>query len=273
MLWLSLLIAACSGTAPAATSSGPSFAETQITVGRDVRSYVLFRPSSLGTKPAPLVIVMHGYTQGIDGIQVMTGFSELASKVGFVVAYPRGTSHSWNAGTCCGHNTNDDVAFIKALIDKLVQKAHVDPKRVFATGMSNGGMMSNRLGCEITDQLAAVASVSGSLLIDSCHPSRPISVLEMHGIDDHLVPYEGGQFQQTTFPPTMSVMKQWANINGCGATPTTKQSGPATTYSWTACRDGASVVLYAIAGGGHEWFHDPDATQVVWDFFSGAPAR
>jgi polyhydroxybutyrate depolymerase len=204
----------------------------------------------------------------------MTNFSELAEKSGFMVAYPQGISNSWNAGTCCGHQSNDDVAFIKALIDKLVSTARVNPKRVFATGMSNGGAMSHRLGCELSDQLTAVASVSGFLVTESCHPSRPISVLEIHGTDDRLVPYEGGAVQGlTTFPPTMSVMKQWASLDGCGATPATRQSAPATTYSWTSCRDNTNVVLYAIAGGGHQWFHEPDATQVAWEFFSSAPTR
>jgi polyhydroxybutyrate depolymerase len=161
-------------------------------------------------------------------------FDDLATKVGFIVVYPEGIDHSWNAGSCCGQNTTDDVAFIKALIERFVSAEHVDPKRVFATGMSNGGFMAQRLGCELSDQLSAVASVSGSLVTASCNPARAVSVLEMHGLDDFLVPYEGGATQGLgPFPPTMSVMKRWASLDSCALTPAVTQSGKTTTYTWT----------------------------------------
>lgn len=282
LLWAALVgLAACGGST-AAVPSRPSPTPTQIghiTIAGAERTYVLYRPRSLDpTKLAPLVITLHGYSQGTTGIQAMTNFNDLAQKVGFVVAYPQGIASSWNAGSCCGQNDNDDVAFIKALIDRLVTIVHVDPKRVFATGMSNGAAMAHRLGCEASDRIAAVASVSGSLITKSCNPSRAISVLEMHGVADPIVPYQGGEVSGLgSFPPTISVMKRWASLDGCAPEPAVSQSAITTTYTWTQCRDGSRVVLEAIAGAGHRWFgqagynEEPDATQVVWTFFSQSP--
>jgi polyhydroxybutyrate depolymerase len=277
---LAFVFVGCGGQA-AETPAQSSPIPTQVghlTVGGLDRAYVVFRPLSLDPKqPAPLVIALHGYTVDTTWMETNTHFDDLAKKDGFVVVYPQGINNSWNAGSCCGHNHSDDDAFIKAVIDQFVAAGHVDSKRVYVTGMSNGGAMAQRLACDLADRITAVASVSGSLLVDSCNPSRAISVLEMHGTADSLVPYEGGTTAGLgSFPPTMSVMKRWATLDGCPA-PMTTQSGITTTYAWAGCRDGSSVVLDAIAGEDHTWFApanltgEPDATQVTWDFFSHAP--
>src|SRR5205807_4068995 len=134
----------------------------------------------------PLVIAMHGYTQGAVELEAMTQLDAAAAKEAFAVIYPQGIGSSWNAGSCCGVAQSqriDDVEFMRQVIDKLVSEGDVDPKRVFATGFSNGGMMAHRLAGDLADKLAAVASVSGSL-VTPCRPSRPVSALEIHGIDD-----------------------------------------------------------------------------------------
>jgi polyhydroxybutyrate depolymerase len=251
----------------------------RITLGGVERTYVVFRPPSLDqNREAPLIIAMHGYTVDTTWMESNSHFDDLATNNGFVVVYPQGLGDAWNAGRCCGHDNNDDVEFIKAVIDRLVADDHVDPKRVFATGMSNGGLMAQRLACEAADRITAVTSVSGSLVSEPCNPSRPISVLEMHGLEDDLVPYKGGVVAGLTyFPPTMSNMQEWASRDGCAASPTVTQDGITTTYTWSGCRDGSSVVLDAIAGAGHSWFGpddmpgEPDAAKVAWDFFSHAP--
>ena len=274
-------LVACGGP-NAAAPPPPTPSTTQIGylyVGGVQRTYVVFRPSSLGAKrPAPLVIAMHGYTVDTSWMESASQFDVLAAKAGFIVAYPQGLQNAWNAGRCCGRSTSDDVTFIEDMVDKLVADGHVDPKRVFATGMSNGGFMAQRLACDAADRIAAVASVSGSLVVDSCTPSRAISVLEMHGLEDGIVPYTGGvSAGLADFPPTMSNMQQWANRDGCGATAATAREGITTTYTWSACRDGSSVVLQAISGAGHAWFGpndlpaEPDATLVAWNFFQSAP--
>lgn len=194
------------------------------------------------------------------------------------MVYPQGVKNSWNAGTCCGHNTGDDVAFIRSLVDRLVADGGIDARRVFVTGMSNGAAMAQRLACELAGRVAAVASVSGSLLVDACTPSRPVSVLEIHGTDDSVIPFLGGFTPGLgEFPGSMSVMETWERLDGCADSPNVIRDGLTTTSTWAGCRGGAIVVLDAVAGGQHVWFApdhargEPDATQVTWDFFSRVP--
>lgn len=221
---------------------------------------------------------MHGWGGNPTEFEATSGFDDQAKQGAFVVVYPEGLYSSWNAGSCCADNNNDDVAFIRQLIDRLVSGGHVDPKRVFVTGMSNGGMMAHRLACELSDRVAAVASISGALAIDACHPTRPISILEMHGTGDTVVAFEGGYLAGALLPPTTSVMTQWAARDGCASSPTVTQSGITKRTAWSGCREGAVVVLDAVAGADHFWFApandpaQPNATAVVWDFFSRAPA-
>lgn len=273
---------ACGGSV---TNRAPSLSPSAIqnatlTVNGEMRSYTVFTPPSLDPKQLhPLVVALHGYTVDSTWMEPNTHFEEQAKQGGFIVVYPQGLNNSWNAGSCCGNNRTDDVAFMRDLIDRLIGDGHVDPKRVFVTGMSNGGAMAQRLACDLADRIAAVASVSGSLLIASCSPSRAISVMEMHGTADSLVPYKGGSTPGLGhFLPTMSIMQGWANLDGCATTPAVAQSGITTTYTWTGCRDGTGVVLEAIAGEDHTWFApenmpgEPDATQVTWNFLSHAPS-
>lgn len=281
---VALLVASCGGSAaqtPTPSSSPVAkLANTvppghqAITVAGTLRTYILFRPPGLDTsKPVPLVIVMHGWTQDAAGVVSMTSYEDLASKNGFVAVFPEGDGRSWNAGFCCGHNTDDDVGFISALIDHLVPDQNIDRTRILATGMSNGAMMSQRLGCELAGKITAVVSVSGSLGLDSCSPSRPISILEMHGVQDDTIPYNGGRYPGVagTFLPSMTVMQKWAAVDGCAGTPPAVDQGTFTSYTWTSCQAGSKVVLDAVKTGSHEWFLDPNATTTGWDFFLHAP--
>jgi polyhydroxybutyrate depolymerase len=220
---------------------------------------------------------MHGYTSFNMEMEVMSNFDQVASEDGFVVVYPEGLGRSWNAGWCCGRNTYDDVGFISALIDKVAGEQNIDRRRILATGMSNGAMMAQRLGCELADRITAVVSVSGSLLLHDCHPVRPISVMEMHGDSDELVPIGGGLTPGIgTFRPTMSVMQEWASLDGCTAAPAIADDASAITYRWSACQAGSKVTLEVVKGGGHAWFGpslaEPDASRLGWDFFIHAPA-
>jgi polyhydroxybutyrate depolymerase len=215
-------------------------------------------------------------------MEVTTHFDDQATKSGFVVAYPDGFDQSWNAGSCCADAQSqniDDVAFIRQLIDRLVNDGHIDPKRVFVTGFGAGAMMAHRLACELSDRIAAIASVAGALVANICKPNRPISVLEIHGTQDGFVPYAGGYSAHfsISFPSTLSVMTHWSSLDGCAASPTVAQSGNTTTSTWGGCRQGATVVLDAV-NDIFLWFGcdgcnpgDPNATALVWDFFSHAP--
>lgn len=274
---------------PSLATASPSPSEIQqatLTIDGQVRSYTVFHPSSLDPSPLfPLVIAIHGYTVDAAWMEATTGFDDQATKSGFVVVYPDGVFQSWNAGSCCGDaplQNVDDVAFVRQLIDRMVSTGHIDPKRVFVTGVSNGGMMAHRLACELSDQITAIASVSGALATNACKPTHPISVLEMHSTGDATVPYAGAFSVplRLSFPSTLSVMRHWAALDGCTAVPTVTQSAFSTTSTWRGCREGTVIVLDAVNGAVHGWFGcnpcqpgEPDSTSLVWDFFSHVPAR
>jgi polyhydroxybutyrate depolymerase len=230
----------------------------------------------------PLVLALHGYTQSADGLETATGLNAEADADGFVLAYPEGIRASWNAGGCCAYaqaQNLDDVTFIKEVIDQLVSGGRVDPKRVFATGLSNGGMMVYRLACELSDRIAAIAAVSGALELETCSPARAVSILEMHGTDDSLVPLAGGTLSGLgTFPPTMSTMKRWVTIDGCTTGPAASKTDVTESTTWAGCRDSSTVVLVIVDGGGHTFWLDRLPAQLnvnkyIWNFFTSSPAR
>jgi polyhydroxybutyrate depolymerase len=281
---MTLSVGACGASVATRTlSPNPSAIQNAtVTINGQVRSYTVYRPPSLDAKQlVPLVVAIHGYTVDSTEMETSSHFDDQAKQSGFIVVYPQGLNNSWNAGSCCGHNSSDDVGFIRVLIDRLISGGQVDPKRVFVTGMSNGGAMAHRLACELSDRIAAVASVSGALLTDACNPARPISVLEMHGTADSVVPFEGGFTANLGhFPSTISFMTRWATLDGCASSPTVTQSGITQISTWSGCREGTRVVLEAVTGADHSWFGpedalpgEPNATEVVWDFFNHQPAR
>jgi polyhydroxybutyrate depolymerase len=260
--------------------------------GGRTRTYLVHSPKGDdGKTPLALVLVLHGAVQGATNVQRMSGMSAKADKEKFLVAYPNGTSRSglaptWNAGACCGYaqtNQVDDVGFLRALIDKLEHDYTVDPKRIFVTGISNGGMMSYRLACELADRIAAIAPVEGAQDID-CRPSRPVSVLIFHGTADILVPYNGGTtpFQigpKRTDTPVSSTVAFWVNQNGCSKTPRREQTNQQRIDTYTGCKDATGVTLYTIRGGPHMWpgarlsNNDVPATDIMWAFFTAHPKR
>jgi len=253
--------------------------EQRITFDGIDRGYLLWRPEGLAiSKPAALVIAMHGYTSNAREMESMSNLDEVASENGFVVVYPEGLARSWNAGWCCNRNSNDDVGFISALIDRIAIAENIDRSRILATGMSNGAMMSQRLACELAGKVTAAVSVSGSLLLSTCRPSRPVSLLEFHGVADTVVPIKGGfRAGLGTFRSTMSVLQEWAAIDGCAPEPAIADGPGATTYTWGSCKARTRVVLEAVKRGSHSWFGpqdatgEPDASRLAWHFLMEAP--
>ncbi|HEX9098925.1 MAG TPA: PHB depolymerase family esterase [Candidatus Dormibacteraeota bacterium] len=284
LVLLVLALIACGSGSSAGVASSPAPRKPQpvtLHVGGLERTYYVLFPANR-TGRLPLVLALHGYTQSVGGLESETGLNDEAAVGGFVLAYPEGISQSWNAGGCCADakaRNIDDVAFIKQVIDQLVSGGRVDPKRVFATGISNGGMMDYRLACELSDRIAAIASVSGALEVDTCSPARAVSVLEMHGTEDALVPIGGGILPGLgTFPPTMSTMKRWVGIDACTSDPTTAKTDVTETTTWTGCRDRSSVVLVVVNGGGHTFWLDGvpahlNVNQYIWAFFTNLPVR
>jgi polyhydroxybutyrate depolymerase len=258
--------------------------------GGRTRTYLIHRPEEYdGKTPLPLVLVLHGATQSAAGIERMSGMSAKADKENFLVAFPAGTSRSglvptWNAGACCGYaltNKVDDVGFLRALIDRLEHDYTVDRKRIFVTGISNGGMMSYRLACELADRIAAIAPVEGAQDLE-CRPSEPVSVIVFHGTADLLVPYKGGRTPFQIGPvrndaPAISTVAFWVKQDGCSATPKHEETSQLRVDAYSGCRDGAGVALYTIQGGHHMWpgtrlsRNDVPATDIMWSFFAAHP--
>jgi polyhydroxybutyrate depolymerase len=237
--------------------------------GRD-RTYRLYRPAGLPAS-APLVVMLHGGFGNGEQAERAYGWDELADSDKFFVAYPDGVSRAWNVngGGCCGRPGRegvDDVAFISAAVADIGRNVSINPAKVYATGMSNGGIMSYTLACN-TGIFAAVGPVAGTQL-DPCRSPHPTSVMQIHGTADPLVAYNGGRgFSTIDGPSVPDVNAFWRNVNQCGA-PAVTTSGPLT-RSTAGCADNRSVVLISVDGGGHQWASF--ATRTLWEFFAAHP--
>lgn len=265
-----------------------------------MRSYVLHIPPQYNEHDSmPLVIAMHGGFGTSENMAQMSRLNEkadTASEGSFIVVYPQGLGiiPTWNGGTCCGYAMNndiDDVGFISALIDTLAANYAVDTRGVYATGMSNGGIMSHRLACESADKIAAIAPVAGVLMIedwDACQPPRLISIMHIHARDDSIEPYYGGVGDGQSgvfFAEVDSVMEGWARRLECSIGPDTfyNDSG-ALRQTWTRSDDSCEVVLWTTEDGGHSWpggvklrpnADEPSkaifANDEMWTFFLAHP--
>lgn len=251
--------------------------ERKLTINDVERSYLMHIPAGLdSTSSAPLLLAFHGAGDDPAEMQLLTGFNEIADQSGFIVAYPLGIGQSWNAGgNCCGEalaKNIDDVAFVRQLLSDLETVVSVDPKRLYATGFSNGGAFADRLACEMSDTFAAVASVGGILSYSPCQPQQPVSVMHVHGLADPILPYGGGGAFQIR--PVEEIMSSWAELNGCAGSPTVDH--PINTikhFAYSSCQAGATVELYALEGIGHDWPSKDvwDTSQKIWDFFMAHP--
>jgi polyhydroxybutyrate depolymerase len=273
VLGVVLVIAGCGGRdsgKPSAFVEGTSV--HTINVGGHDRTYRLYKPKGLPAS-ASLVVMLHGGFGTDAQAERSYGWDELADSSKFVVAYPDGLNRAWNVngGGCCGRPAKqgiDDVGFITAAIADIKRNVSIDASRVYATGMSNGGMMSYTLACD-TGIFAAIGPVSGTQL-DPCRSPHPVSVMTIHGTKDPLVPYGGGPgrgFAHINGPPVPESNAFWRKVDQC-QTPVETTGGSVTT-STAGCPDNRSVVLITVDGGGHDW---PDfATDKLWQFFAAHP--
>ncbi len=270
-----------------------------IDVGGVRRTYETYVPATLA-KPAPLLLAFHGHFGTGKGMARLTGLDAVADRRGFVVVYPDGLDRGWNDGRPGGRNTADDLGFTKALIARVLERYPIDPKRVYATGMSNGATFVQYLGCSMAGTFAALATVDGSMIAadePQCHPSRPVSMLTIAGTDDPIMPFGGGEIHLLgaasggvlSYASTLAFWARQADCAGVPAAAAVPASAPAdgTSVSLTryrGCRAGASVEGYAVAGGGHTWPGGPqyapeafigrtsgqlDATRAIVNFFLG----
>jgi len=265
------------------------------------RTYLLHIPPQYDdSKSFPLVIALHGGGGNSKNMMKKTGFNNLSDEKGFIVVYPDGIGRfknrllTWNAGHCCGYALDkdiDDVGFIRALIEKLQNNFNIDLKRIYVTGHSNGGMMAYRIGAELSDIIAAIAPVAGTIggketekskLYMIPEPIYPVSVIALHGLLDEHVPYNGGQGNNSSGSRIdLSVNESisfWVEHNECNINPNRNisDSGNIVIDYYLNGENESEVALVTVIDGGHGWFgSDKDstenkeinATEIIWEFF------
>lgn len=278
-----------------------------------VREYLLYDPRAGAAKAGkrPLVIVLHGgggtAARFAEAKNDSTSFNRQADAADFLAVYPQGVDKNWNDGRNVAHISAhaagvDDVGFISRLIDQMIETQQVDPARVYVTGPSNGGFMSNRLACDLSAKIAAVGIVIATMqenVLPKCKPSHPVSVLIMNGTADPLVPFDGGSVRgigkrsksRGEILSTADTFDFWlaqAGYAGKGADlpavalPDTEPDDKTRVYLQQYKGDVAEVRLYTVKGGGHTWpgardtvlrmvvgptSHDINATELIWNFF------
>ena len=262
------------GPGGAVASANPADPPGALTFGGVQRSYLVHVPFGL-QNPSGLVINLHG--AGMTGRDQagLTNYNAVADQFGFVVAYPDGIDLSWADGRGASvpdRRGVDDVGFLAALIDRLVRDYRVPAGRVFVTGMSAGAFMANRLACQRADLVAAVVPVAGTLGSGvPCTPSRPVSVLQIHGTADPVVPYAGGPMVGRGGPSDVlaapALAEQWRAIDQCpGPLIDAGAVGPTVRMVAVGCAQGTEVVFLRVDGGGHFW--TPDASWTSGEFFA-----
>lgn len=274
--------------------TNPQDQKRTIEVGGLKREYLLFVPGSPSKDhPMPLLLVFHGGGGHDYNMPRFTGFDELADKNSFIVAYPDSMNRHWNDGR--NLSSADDVAFIRALIADVGGSYPVDGRRIYATGISNGGFFSQKLACDLADQISAVASVAATMpepLVPECHPAKEVSVMFMQGTADPLVHIEGGAVARTHGRniSLTDATKFWIDRDQTVTKPASSDlphHDPNGTSvhrdAFTGGKQCSEVIVYTIRGGGHTWpggeqylpvivvgkvNHDIDASQVIWEFLS-----
>jgi polyhydroxybutyrate depolymerase len=287
-----------------------SAAAETIEIGGVARAFLTQFPDR---KPAPLVIVLHGNTQTGADMKTRTSWPLVAKRERFGVIFPDGLNHAWadlrpdtkRAGRVSPKGT-DDVGFIVKLVEKYVADGSADPKRIYITGLSNGGAMTITLVCARADLFAAAASVIINLSDEAaaaCHPSRPMPMLMMNGTVDPLIPFEGGKgasrFAVGGYWPAVKTLAFWRKLNGCesgdGAVTDLEdrdhEDQSTVTRIESRCPPARDVVLYRVNGGGHRMpslfsdarfprianaflgpqNHDIDGAETIWAFFKKFP--
>ena len=279
------LLAACAVSAQASDTRS-------LRVDGHARSYIVHRPVQLdSTRPAPLVVVLHGGFGSARQAEKSYKWNKEADRQGFVVVYPDGIRRAWNAGgICCGRpnrNKIDDVKFLTKLLETVVQDENIDRTHVYLTGISNGAAMAYRYACEGSFPVAAIGGVAGSFSY-ACAKVRPVSVMAIHGLDDRNIPLDGGKGSKgvsgVTWLGVTKTLELFRQADRCEA-PVVRENG-AVRKAVSRCAQGREVTLITIAGARHQWpgskgpsgllarlLLDPpskalDATPVLWVFFS-----
>ncbi len=286
---------------PTPSPLSPGDHQRKLTVGGLERTYLVHIPKGHDPKaPTAVILALHGAAMNGPLMAQFCGLSETSDRAGFIVVYPSGTGTgpflAWNAGGFRGEMAKgrpDDVAFLSRVIDDLGTVAKIDSHRIFACGISNGGMMCYRLAAELSERIAAIGPVAGTIAIDESKPQRPVPVIHFHGTKDGFVPFEMPGSKAPAFMRLRGVAESvatWVKINGCAETPvidTLSKPGDdlkVTRETHGGGRDGTEVVLVVIEGGGHTWpgmvpivgfigksALNISANDLLWEFFQKHP--
>lgn len=256
-----------------------------------IRSYILHVPPtySKGSK-VPLVLVIHGYTGTATGMEQWTHFSDKADKEGFIVAYPNGLAYPWTeknpqAWNCGGQyeewtGQTDDVGFIKGIIEKISQNYTIDNDRIFITGHSNGSRMTYRLGFQLSDIIAAIAPVSGTMVYQSDKkPSYAVPAMHLHALNDSAVYFYGRHDpKEMIYESVDSILTRWSSYFPCKTVPDTIQREENyIVKSWSCTVSNPEILLYVMKNGAHQWFtlenSGINGTDLIWEFFKSHPKK
>ena len=272
------------------SSSAQQTINASITHDGIQRDYIVYIPELYdGSSVVPLVLNFHGFGSNATQQMFYGDFRDIADTEGFLLVHPEGTrffgNQFWNVGFPGLSSTIDDVGFTEALIDELATLYTIDLDRVYATGMSNGGFMSFLLACQLSEKIAAVASVTGSMTQDTfndCNAQLPTPVLQIHGTEDDVVLYNENNLSL----PIPDVISYWVDHNNCETTPTTTtlpdvDVSDGSTIEYSVYEDGDNGITtehMKVIGGGHTWpgsvlnsagtNQDIDASMEIWLFFS-----
>jgi polyhydroxybutyrate depolymerase len=267
---LAAAVALVTDVAPAHGAGRSPTTIATLTVHGVERTYRLHASPSV-ERARPLVVVVHGAGATATEVERRYHWDPLADREGFVVAYPQGLGRRWD------DQRTDDVEFLRAVIDDVSTRLPVDAERVYVTGISNGGVMTYRAGCALADIVAAIAPVAAWL--PNCLPATPVSLLHIHGLDDHVLAFDGGD----GYPPVPDGVTRWRRADGCSSSTDTTRARQVTRVRWAECPTGVAVELDTIESGRHEWpgatpkpGNDPpsralDATGAIWEFFRSHP--
>lgn len=271
----------------------------QIKVGDRERKYLVHIPPQYNANtPVPLLFAFHGGGGFMEHMATEKYYKQISKsdELGYIVVFPNGHSKlptgkfaTWNAGKCCGDardSKSDDVAFVKAMLQKIKADYNIDAKKIYSTGMSNGGLFSYRLACEMSDIFAAITAVAGTDNTIDCKPTRPISILHIHAQNDDRVLFNGGsgfeknKSQVTEFTSVPLTVEKWVKFNGCSPNPKrVLDVKGAYCDEYSACKDSVKVKLCVTETGKHSWpggekgraeelpSNVISANDTMWEFF------